>query len=307
MRTVFILGLFITCFLAGNAQSSIATRSKTPDYKYVYYLNTDLASVKKEDATVVGRGLYEKKLFRLDCYSAVYDRLLMTLHFKDSTLADLEGPFKSYYSNGSLEKEGNFVNGVEEGSWNIWGLTYTKIDSIVYAKGVPWFKAHFQHHKNGKLSYCELNDSLKNTLQVFTYDENGKVLSDVFFKGNRGILKVYKDGKVQTDSVFTREENEAEFPGADYGWFQFLSKNLNPNVASDNGAPSGKYTVIIKFAINTDGTVVDLAAETSLGFGMEAEALRVMQKCPNWIPANQYGRRVKAFRRQPITFVVEKQ
>ena len=272
---------------------------------FIYYLNTDLASVKKEDATVVGRGLYEKKLFRLDCYSAVYDRLLMTLHFKDSTLADLEGPFKSYYSNGSLEKEGNFVNGVEEGSWNTWGLTYTKIDSIVYAKGVPWFKAHFQHHKNGKLSYCELNDSLKNTLRVFTYDENGKVLSDVFFKGNRGILKAYKDGKVQTDSVFTREENEAEFPGGDYAWRQFLYKNMNAHVPAENGAPSGKYTVIVKFIIDTDGTMKEVGTETSLGYGMEAEALRMMSKSPNWIPANRYGRRIKAYRRQPITFVVE--
>jgi protein TonB len=35
------------------------------------------------------------------------------------------------------------------------------------------------------------------------------------------------------------------------------------------------------------------------------EAMRVIKKTKNWIPAIQNGRNVNAYRRQPITFVVE--
>jgi protein TonB len=35
------------------------------------------------------------------------------------------------------------------------------------------------------------------------------------------------------------------------------------------------------------------------------EAVRVIKKTKNWTPAIQNGRNVNAYRRQPITFVVE--
>jgi protein TonB len=37
---------------------------------------------------------------------------------------------------------------------------------------------------------------------------------------------------------------------------------------------------------------------------MEDEAVKVIRKGPNWVPAIQNGRPVKAYRKQPITFVV---
>jgi protein TonB len=40
---------------------------------------------------------------------------------------------------------------------------------------------------------------------------------------------------------------------------------------------------------------------------MEDEAVRVLKKAAKWEPAIQNGHQVKAYRRQPITFVVEEQ
>jgi protein TonB len=37
---------------------------------------------------------------------------------------------------------------------------------------------------------------------------------------------------------------------------------------------------------------------------MEEEVMRVIQKSPKWRPAMQNGKPVKAYRKQPITFVV---
>ncbi len=38
---------------------------------------------------------------------------------------------------------------------------------------------------------------------------------------------------------------------------------------------------------------------------MEDEAIRVIKRGPKWTPAIQNGRNVNAYRKQPITFVVQ--
>ena len=40
---------------------------------------------------------------------------------------------------------------------------------------------------------------------------------------------------------------------------------------------------------------------------MEQEAVKVIKKGPNWKPALQNGRNVNAYRKQPITFVVQEE
>ena len=54
-----------------------------------------------------------------------------------------------------------------------------------------------------------------------------------------------------------------------------------------------------------DGTISDVVAETKHGFGMEAEAVKIIKKGPKWTPALQNGRNVNAYHRQPITFIVQ--
>ena len=109
------------------------------------------------------------------------------------------------------------------------------------------------------------------------------------------------------DMVFTKTEKEAEFPGGLKAWAKFLGDNINAQTAVDNGAPAGSYMVIIKFIVAKDGSVTDVVAETKFGYRMEAEVIKVISKSPKWLPAIQNEKPVNAYRRQPITFVVEKQ
>jgi protein TonB len=109
------------------------------------------------------------------------------------------------------------------------------------------------------------------------------------------------------DKVFTIVENEAAFPGGDAAWRRYLEKNLNANAPVDNGAPAGTYQVIVRFIVSKDGSISDVQPETKHGYGMEDEAVKIIKKGPKWTPALQNGRNVNAYRRQPITFVVEEQ
>jgi protein TonB len=109
------------------------------------------------------------------------------------------------------------------------------------------------------------------------------------------------------DKIFTKVENEAAFPGGEAAWRRYLEKNLNASTPVDNGAPEGTYQVIVRFIVSKDGSISDVQAESKHGYGMEDEAVKIIKKGPKWTPALQNGRNVNAYRRQPITFVVQEQ
>ncbi|UAY51122.1 energy transducer TonB [Ferruginibacter albus] len=119
------------------------------------------------------------------------------------------------------------------------------------------------------------------------------------------VMSGKKANTAQENVVFARVEKEASFPGGLAGWRDFLMKNLDAYVPIANKAPNGTYTVIIRFIVSKDGSISDVEAETNKGYGMEAEAIRVIKMGPKWIAARQNGRVVNAYRRQPITFVVQ--
>lgn len=109
---------------------------------------------------------------------------------------------------------------------------------------------------------------------------------------------------MDTGKIFENVEEEAYFPGKAEGWLSYLQQNLNPEVPIRNGAPAGTYTVYIQFVVDLDGKVTSLKPLTKNGYGMEAEVMRILRKSPPWVPAVQFGKNVKAFRKQPVTFQV---
>jgi Gram-negative bacterial TonB protein C-terminal len=134
-----------------------------------------------------------------------------------------------------------------------------------------------------------------NTTKLFQYTGGKKELRDTI---------PARDTSVTRDSVFQKVEAEAYFPDGSEGWKRFLEKNLNPNVPADKGAPDGTYTVYVQFIVAKDGTLSDIKALTKHGFGMENEVIRIIKKSPPWIPAEQAGRKVNAYRKQPVTFQI---
>jgi periplasmic protein TonB len=110
--------------------------------------------------------------------------------------------------------------------------------------------------------------------------------------------------KKEEDEIFTKVEKEAEFPGGVAAWRRYLEKNLDANIPVNNGAPEGNHTVYIQFVVDKEGNISQVEPLTSIGFGMEEEAMKIIKKGPKWTPAKQNGNYVKAYHKQPITFVV---
>ena len=103
--------------------------------------------------------------------------------------------------------------------------------------------------------------------------------------------QIIEEKKEDENKIFEKVEIEASFTGGEGAWKKYLERNLNPNAPVDNGAPEGTYTVYVQFVVSKDGSISDVKALTNHGYGMEAEAMRVIKKGPKWIPAVQNGRR----------------
>lgn len=295
MKINFLVLLFSSFLVSVVCQAQV--------YQYKYYLDKDFNSIEKSKAIILGKGINEDGLFRLDCFTKDGKSLYIKLHFTDSSLSQLQGSMQSFHLNGKLEQQGFFSEGLENGIWEKWDSLGRKSDSIMFKNGHVMNEVLFRYYPKGTIEFLSIKDSLENTYKSFSYDSLGVILYKAFFVGEKGIVTSIKNGREQTDSVFSRKLKEAEFPGGIKGWTTYLKSNLDAMIGVENGAKEGVYTVIIRFTVKRDGSITDVFPETHHGHKMEKEAIRVIEKGPNWIPAERYGQKIEEIRRQPVTFV----
>jgi hypothetical protein len=108
------------------------------------------------------------------------------------------------------------------------------------------------------------------------------------------------------DSYFCRVEAEAYTNYSD--WKNFLIETLGPpldSLVEWNVIPNGEYKVWFRFIVDRDGSLKDIMAEED-PYGLGQMAVDAAKRYPNkWIPAEQNGRKVKAYRRQSIIYQIE--
>ena len=109
--------------------------------------------------------------------------------------------------------------------------------------------------------------------------------------------------------LFYKVEKEAKFPGGLEAWKKYLERNLNANVAADDGAPVGYYIVRVQFIVDKEGNISNVQAievpKACPDCG--AEAVKIIQKGPRWEAAVQNGRKVNYQAVQVVTFQVAEQ
>lgn len=124
-------------------------------------------------------------------------------------------------------------------------------------------------------------------------EQNGLAITDV---------KLYLRAPLNSDNVIVQKQ--AEFPGGQKAWQSFLKENMDTDVPVRNGAPTGKYIVLVSFIIDKEGNLSELKAENDPGFGTKEEALKIMKQSPRWIPATQNGKNIIYRQRQIVGFLV---
>ena len=111
---------------------------------------------------------------------------------------------------------------------------------------------------------------------------------------------------VEEEEIFISVEEMPTFQGKESSAFRdwINNKLIYPPVAVKNGI-SGR--VLIQFAVNSRGEVVDVQVLRGVDPNLDQEAVRVISSCPKgyWKPGVQAGKPVKVQFTFPVVFVLQ--
>ncbi|HVZ97842.1 MAG TPA: energy transducer TonB [Chitinophagaceae bacterium] len=101
------------------------------------------------------------------------------------------------------------------------------------------------------------------------------------------------------DKVFTKVEIDAQFPGGPAAWTKYVTRAIQSEADEFTDADYG--TCHVRFIVDKTGKVSNVEALDMKGTKLAEIAVNSIRKGPNWIPAQQNGRYVNAYRIQPVT------
>ncbi|HJU46037.1 MAG TPA: TonB family protein [Chitinophagaceae bacterium] len=235
--------------------------------------------------------------------------------------------FYYFHRDGSLQQTGKYMDGQKEGLWLSYHSNGMMKDSITYVNGKP-VNTSFAWHSNGYLadstywatdsggnSVSWTSEALLDAVGHYNankkrhgewkfYHTNGKLSSVEVYELDslKSIQSFDENGNVvPNDGIHTKVEIESEYPGDARGWLNFLNRNFRyPPEAVDKGIQG---TVVVQFIVDKQGEISDVKAISGPEIGgLRQEAVRVISKSGKWIPAVSHGRKVKSYKRQPISF-----
>ncbi len=125
-------------------------------------------------------------------------------------------------------------------------------------------------------------------------------------KASMGTVAADNAAKVEKDKegVYTKAEVMPEYPGNASALSDYINSNLTyPQDAIDNNVEG---TVNVQFVVDEKGNISDVKTiGNKLGYGLEEEAVTVVNKLPKWAPGKVKGKSVKTRLTIPITYKLE--
>ena len=108
------------------------------------------------------------------------------------------------------------------------------------------------------------------------------------FTGEKGIEKLYKSGSIiSSDSLFTRSETEAYFPGGNDAWTRYIMNQIQRHAGELGNNDYG--TCWVTFMVDIDGKVTNIEAITMQGTNLASIVVRAIKYGPKWKLAMQFG------------------
>ncbi|MEO7768075.1 MAG: energy transducer TonB [Ferruginibacter sp.] len=103
------------------------------------------------------------------------------------------------------------------------------------------------------------------------------------------------------EGIYENTEILPAFPGGQKALERYFEKNIvYPDAATENNTEG---TVNLTFLVDESGKVYNpVPMGATIGYGIEAEAIRVFKNMPNWTPGKIKGKNVKTRYTLPIKF-----
>ncbi len=134
---------------------------------------------------------------------------------------------------------------------------------------------------------------------LLTYWENGQPKRKDFYENDKLVEGICYDSLGNTIEYFPFEIMP-QFPGGQSNLVLFLKTNIRYPVNAQRNKIQGR--VITEFVVDAEGKIVDLKIVRSVNWELDAEALRVIHKMPDWIPGVQDGIKVRVKYTLPVNF-----
>ncbi len=143
---------------------------------------------------------------------------------------------------------------------------------------------------------------------IITYEDGAKETLTKEEATARGfVLPPPKGTKViqqNSDKIFTKVENEAEFPGGKEAWIKYIIGKIKKN--QDLFTKKDFGTCVVKFIVNTDGSTSKVEATTMKDSQLASITVDAIRNGPKWIPAKNNDQVVASYRLEPVTLTEPK-
>lgn len=100
--------------------------------------------------------------------------------------------------------------------------------------------------------------------------------------------------------VYDEVEQMPEYPGGMPAMIEFLQTNIKYPEDALKQKVEGR--VMVQFVVETDGSISDVHVAKQVFPSLDAEAIRVVQVMPKWVPGRENGKVVRVKYNLPIVF-----
>jgi len=129
--------------------------------------------------------------------------------------------------------------------------------------------------------------------------------------GNKGMASVTKSPAMSTgnmmmdkNGIYNRAEVMPSFPGGETALDAYIQNNIQYPTNALNNDIQGP--VLIQFVVDTNGKVFRVTElSKKAGYGLDEEALRIVNNMPDWTPGSIHGKKVRTYRQIPIAFTIQ--
>jgi protein TonB len=147
-------------------------------------------------------------------------------------------------------------------------------------------------------------DTVKEEVKIATADDMKSQIQPEAPPAELTMTEKKEEVIEKEEPVFLVVEENATFQGGDINSFNtWVKQNVAyPSIAAENNIQG---RVVVQFAVNSKGEIVDVKVVRGIDRALDDEAIRVIKSSPKWTPGKQGGKSVKQQFTIPIVFQLQ--
>ncbi len=179
----------------------------------------------------------------------------------------------------------------------------------IYTKNISVKKNPLTIVNGKKIPYDVLNTIDPNTIESITVLKDKNTVEKYGKEGENGVILItlkHDTGEKQPmpNKVFTQVEQPATYPGGNAAWNKYITQVIQKNIKTLESDKKNTGTCVVKFIVNTDGSISNVEAITMKETQLGKVATDALKLSPRWVPGKQNDHLVASYVMQPVSFKI---